>query len=54
MEFMFERSMPATGTAVAIVIGPPLMARYPRQKNQKNGGDTVKSMQTACRAGVLH
>jgi hypothetical protein len=45
MEFIFERSMPAIGTVVAIVIGPPLVGEIPPGKAQEmrgNGGNTAK------------
>ena len=34
IEFMLERSTPAIGVAVAIVIGPPRVGEFPRE----NGG----------------
>jgi hypothetical protein len=37
MEFMLERSTPAIGAVVAMVIGPPLVGEFPR-KNTANGG----------------
>jgi hypothetical protein len=37
IEFMLERSVPAIGAVVAIVIGPSLLQRVPRSKNKTAG-----------------